>query len=102
MFRRARHTRAWPAGRAVARNGGSFAQSSAVPESRHGAAHRATIPGRGRSVARFSESRMSTLEYKVILLPYKPSIFQADSTDIHDALNAAGQEGWKLSQIIEP
>ncbi len=45
---------------------------------------------------------MSTLEYKVILLPYKPSIFQADSTDIHDALNAAGQEGWRLSQIIEP
>jgi hypothetical protein len=45
---------------------------------------------------------MSTLEYKVILLPYKPSIFQADSTDIHDALNAAGQEGWKLKHVIEP
>jgi uncharacterized protein DUF4177 len=45
---------------------------------------------------------MSALEYKVILLPYKPSIFQPDSTDIHDALNVVGKEGWKLSQIIEP
>jgi hypothetical protein len=45
---------------------------------------------------------MSTIEYKTILLPFKPSIFQADSTDIHDALNVVGKEGWRLSQIIEP
>jgi hypothetical protein len=45
---------------------------------------------------------MPALEYKVILLPYKPSIFQPDSTDIHDALNVAGSEGWRLAQIIEP
>lgn len=45
---------------------------------------------------------MSTIEYKTILLPYKPSIFQPDSTDIHDSLNVVGQEGWRLSQIIEP
>ena len=45
---------------------------------------------------------MPALEYKVILLPYKPSIFQSDSTDIHDALNVVGSEGWRLAQVIEP
>jgi len=45
---------------------------------------------------------MSALEYKTILLPYKPSVFQPDNSDIQEALNLVGQERWKLSQIIEP
>jgi hypothetical protein len=73
-----------------------------VPESRHGAVHRATIPARGPFVARSREPRMSTLEYKTILLPYKPSIFQSDNSEIQEALNVVGQEGWKLSQTILP
>lgn len=45
---------------------------------------------------------MSPLEYKTILLPYRPSSFQSDSLEVQDALNVVGQEGWKLSQVILP
>ena len=45
---------------------------------------------------------MSTLEYKTILLPYKTGLFQSDSTDISDGLNAVAADGWRLSQIVLP
>ena len=45
---------------------------------------------------------MSNLEYKTLLLPYKPSIFQSDNSEIQEALNVVAQERWRLSQIIEP
>jgi hypothetical protein len=45
---------------------------------------------------------MSTLEYKTILLPYKPSIFQSDSAELQEALNVEGLQRWKLSQIVLP
>lgn len=41
-------------------------------------------------------------EYKTILLPYKPSVFQSDSTDIQEMLNVEGAKNWKLSQILVP
>lgn len=45
---------------------------------------------------------MSKIEYKTVLLPYKTSLFQGDSTDLHDLLNKEGAEGWLLSQIVLP
>ena len=45
---------------------------------------------------------MQSFEYKTLMLPYKPSIFQSDSFDIQEALNADGAQGWKLSQILIP
>jgi len=45
---------------------------------------------------------MSTLEYKTILLPYRPSTFQADSAEIQEALNIEALQRWKLSQVILP
>ena len=45
---------------------------------------------------------MSKIEYKTVLLPYKTSLFQGDSTDLHDLLNKEGAEGWHLSQIVLP
>jgi hypothetical protein len=57
---------------------------------------------RGPSVARLAESRMSMLEYKTRLLPYKPSIFQSDNFEIQEALNLDAAEGWRLNQIMIP
>jgi hypothetical protein len=45
---------------------------------------------------------VNKIEYKTVLLPYKTSLFQGDSTDLTDMLNKAGEEGWKLSQIVLP
>jgi hypothetical protein len=45
---------------------------------------------------------MSQIEYKTILLPYKPSIFQADSEDVTVMLNKEGAERWRLSQLVLP
>ena len=45
---------------------------------------------------------MSKIEYKTVLLPYKTSLFQGDSTDLNDLLNKEGAEGWSLSQIVLP
>ena len=45
---------------------------------------------------------MSKIEYKTVLLPYKTSLFQGDSTDLHDLLNKEGAQGWHLSQIVLP
>ena len=45
---------------------------------------------------------MNNFEYKTILLPYKPSIFQSDDTELTTALNKEAADGWRLSQIALP
>lgn len=45
---------------------------------------------------------MNKLEYKTILLPYKPSVFQSDETEVSQALNKESEQGWRLSQIVLP
>jgi hypothetical protein len=45
---------------------------------------------------------VSKLEYKTILLPYKPSTFQSDATELTEALNKECEDGWRLSQIVLP
>jgi hypothetical protein len=45
---------------------------------------------------------MNKIEYKTVLLPYKTGLFQGDSEDLSKLLNAAGAEGWHLSQIVLP
>ncbi len=45
---------------------------------------------------------MKKIEYKTVLLPYKTGIFQSDSAEVQDLLNAQGAEGWRLSQIVLP
>jgi Domain of unknown function (DUF4177) len=45
---------------------------------------------------------MNKIEYKVVLLPYKTSLFQSDSEDLQILLNKEGVEGWHLSQIVLP
>ena len=48
------------------------------------------------------EIRMSKVEYKTILMPYRPSIFQDDATEVSTMLNKEGLEGWRLSQLVMP
>ena len=57
---------------------------------------------RGNSSAQYPEFRMSQIEYKTILLPYKPSIFQSDAADVAEMLNKEGVDRWRLSQIVLP
>ena len=45
---------------------------------------------------------MSKIEYKTIMVPYKLSNFQSDSLELQDALNAEGEQGWRLSQLVLP
>jgi len=45
---------------------------------------------------------VSKLEYKTILLPYKPSTFQSDEVEVAQALNKEGEQNWRLSQIVLP
>jgi hypothetical protein len=45
---------------------------------------------------------MSQFEYKTILLPYKPSVFQDESTDMSELLNKEGAQRWRLSQVVLP
>jgi hypothetical protein len=46
--------------------------------------------------------RVSQIEYKTILLPYKTGIFQSDSTEVAEVLNKEGTDRWRLSQIVLP
>jgi hypothetical protein len=48
------------------------------------------------------ERRMSKYEYKVLMVPYKTSVFQSDNNEIEVALNAPGDEGWRLSRLVLP
>jgi uncharacterized protein DUF4177 len=45
---------------------------------------------------------MSQFEYKTLLLPYKPSTFQDDATDVGAMLNKEAADRWRLSQIVMP
>ena len=45
---------------------------------------------------------MSQFEYKTILLPYKPSTFQDDATEVSASLNKEATDRWRLSQIVMP
>ena len=45
---------------------------------------------------------MSTFEYKTVMVPYRPTVFQTDNNEIQDAINAVSKDGWRLSQIIPP
>jgi hypothetical protein len=49
-----------------------------------------------------SETHMSKVEFKAILLPYKTGQFQEVTTDLTDPLNKEGEQGWTLSQIVLP
>jgi hypothetical protein len=62
----------------------------------------AMINWRGNSSAHIPESCVNKIEYKVVLLPYKTGIFQADSEELAAALNKVGEESWRLSQIVLP
>lgn len=53
-------------------------------------------------IVRLPETRMTKIEYKTLLLPYKTGIFQDDSTDVAEMLNKVGVEGWRLAQIVLP
>ena len=48
------------------------------------------------------ENRVSTFEYKTLLLAYKPSTCSTDDTELALALNKGAGEGWRLSQIVLP
>jgi hypothetical protein len=48
------------------------------------------------------EFRMDQFEYKTVLLPYKPSVFQDDSADMSDLLNKEAADRWRLSQLVLP
>ena len=45
---------------------------------------------------------MSQFEYKTLLLPYKPSTFQDDATEVSGMLNKEAADRWRLSQIVMP
>jgi len=66
------------------------------------AAARAMMRLRGYSSAQQPEFRMSQIEYKTILLPYKTGVFQSDSVEVAEMLNKEGAERWRLSQIVLP
>jgi len=57
---------------------------------------------RGNSSAQYPEFRMSQIEYKTVLLPYKTGIFQSDSVEVAEVLNKEGVDRWRLSQIVLP
>lgn len=45
---------------------------------------------------------MSQFEYKTVLLPYKPSQFQDDATEVAVLLNKEAADHWRLSQLVMP
>lgn len=45
---------------------------------------------------------MSQFEYKTLLLPYKPSTFQDDATEVSAMLNKEAADRWRLSQLVMP
>ena len=45
---------------------------------------------------------MSEFEYKTLLLPYRPSTFQDDTTEVASLLNKEAADRWRLSQIVMP
>lgn len=45
---------------------------------------------------------MSQFEYKTVMLPYKPSVFQGDSAEMSELLNKEAESRWRLSQLVLP
>jgi hypothetical protein len=45
---------------------------------------------------------VSQFEYKTVLLPYKPSTFQDDATEVGVLLSKEATDRWRLSQIVMP
>jgi hypothetical protein len=60
------------------------------------------MPRARKSSGATPEKRVSQIEYKTILLPYKTGIFQSDSVEVAEMLNKEGVERWRLSQIVLP
>ena len=46
--------------------------------------------------------RMKKYEYKMVELPIKMGLFKPKTPDIESLLNAEGDLGWKLQQIVLP
>ena len=63
---------------------------------------RAIMYRRADPSAHSLENRVSKLEYKTLLLAYKPSTFSTEDTELALALNKVAGEGWRLSQIVLP
>jgi hypothetical protein len=45
---------------------------------------------------------MSQFEYKTLMLPYKPSVFQGDSAEVGELLNKESADRWRLTQLVLP
>lgn len=45
---------------------------------------------------------MNQYEYKTVELPFKLRFFKSGTPDVQALLNAEGQEGWQLKQIVIP
>jgi len=45
---------------------------------------------------------MKKYEYKTVELPFKFRFFKSGTPDVQSLLNAEGQNGWQLKQIVTP
>ncbi|MBV2127598.1 DUF4177 domain-containing protein [Arsukibacterium indicum] len=45
---------------------------------------------------------MKKFEYKTVEVPFKTSLFKSDTPDIESLLNAEGDVGWRLRQVVLP
>lgn len=45
---------------------------------------------------------MTRYEYKTVEMPFKERLFSRDTPDIENLLNAEGDAGWRLHQIVLP
>jgi transcriptional regulator with XRE-family HTH domain len=48
------------------------------------------------------EKRMTTYEYKSLVLNFRVGIFKQGLPDIQKALNKEGQQGWQFKQMLLP
>ena len=76
---------------------GTHSNVGETPAHRQAACHYPRV-----RIRRALERRVSKLEYKTIVLPYKPSVFQGDSLEVQTALNAEAEQDWRLSQVVLP
>lgn len=45
---------------------------------------------------------MKNYEYKTVEMPFKHGLFNPKTPDVENLLNAEGEQGWRLHQIILP